>query len=106
MLLYKAVFAGFLLWAFYLPVSFAYVPVSFVYGLVSSAAYVPVSFAEEQASFALEDIPSDKEELKVQESFPLYRVDFSHKLVQEEVHEELLKERKEKEEQSQLSPPE
>ena len=80
MLFYKAVFIGLLLWAVYVPLA-----------LVSSA--------EEEEFFALQDIPSDKEELKVQESFPLYRVDFSHKLVQEEVYKEFLKERKEKEKQ-------
>ena len=39
----------------------------------------------------------EKEELHIQKVFPQYRVDFNHKLIQEEVYEELLKELKEKE---------
>ena len=36
-------------------------------------------------------------EIKVRETFPLYRVDFNHKAVQEKVYNEFLKELKEKE---------
>ena len=48
---------------------------------------------------ASKENPSEESELlQVQTAFPQYRVDFNHKVVQEEVYNELLKELKEKEE--------
>ena len=52
---------------------------------------------ERDSSGNIDEEELEKEELEIQTNFPQYRVAFSHKAVQEEVYEELLKELKEKE---------
>ncbi len=53
--------------------------------------------AEENLLSFEQEVSLDSTELKVQKTFPLYRVDFNHKSVQEKVYAEFLKELKEKE---------
>ena len=67
-------------------------------GFVFSASATSASATEESDSpVEREKQNLEKEELHIQKAFPQYRVDFNHKLIQEEVYEELLKELKEKE---------
>ncbi len=53
------------------------------------------STAADTAFSTREEILLDSTELKVRKIFPLYKVDFNHKVVQEEVYNEFMKEQKE-----------
>ena len=53
--------------------------------------------AAEELDLLTEEENLQKEELQIQETFPQYRMNFSHKVVQEKVYNEFLKELKDKE---------
>lgn len=53
--------------------------------------------AAEELDSPTEEENLQTEELQIQETFPQYRMNFSHKAVQEEVYNEFLKELKDKE---------
>ena len=55
------------------------------------------SVGEEVSVSEEEKLKLEKEELRVQDTFPQYRMNFSHKSVQEEVYQEFLRELEEKE---------
>ena len=76
-----------------------YVKLLFCVLLGVGGGFVFPAFATEENALPMANQKDklEKEELYIQKSFPQYRVDFNHKLIQEEVYKELMKELKEKE---------
>ncbi|MDE0119306.1 MAG: hypothetical protein OXM55_04770 [Bdellovibrionales bacterium] len=65
--------------------------------------FILFSVAADTAFSVKEEVLLESTELKVRKTFPLYKVDFNHKAVQEEVYNEFMKELKEKEQSEDTS---